>query len=86
MLGFNNAELEYHICTGTNPDENIARTPFLLLSLGQTDNYLYELGRTDPLRYGFNAIFILLPAVVIRIWIYSQGPMLYNFFSYLKTM
>jgi hypothetical protein len=86
MIGFNNVEMDHHICTGKEPAVNIIETPFLLMSLEKTDNLYNELVKIDPLAALFAVIFVLLIVVVIRIWFYSKKITFQNILSKIRNI
>jgi hypothetical protein len=76
MIGFHTSEVDYHICTGRSPDENI-KEAFKYLGLNtnnKTDNY-YSFGDLilqDPL--GVTSKILLLIQIIMTLcsWIYSN--------------
>jgi hypothetical protein len=85
MIGFNNAEMEYHICTGTDPTINIIHSPFLMITLNKTENLNDELVKIDPLVKLFRIIFILLLALVVKIWIYDKKTLFVRLLNLFKN-
>ena len=79
-MGFNNDELDFHICTGRDPDVNVART---LIEMRQprpasnstasasewmtTDSY-----GTDPIATYLKITFLVFICLNLQIWIYSN--------------
>jgi hypothetical protein len=85
MIGFNNAEIEYHICTGTDPTMNIIQSPFLMTALNKTESIYVEVVKMDPLVKLFRLIFMLLLVLVVKIWIYDKKTRFTRLLNLLKN-
>ena len=76
FLGFHNEDLEFHICTGKTPLENINKTLNQLSRVkGQANitNKWFQLGASsDPVTMLTTIIFVLLVFLSWQIWCYSH--------------
>lgn len=62
FAGFHVSEMEYHICTGNHPHDNIVKLP-VKFELDRPENSLKIVVRKDPLNYSVNAMFILVSVI-----------------------
>jgi len=84
-MGYNNAETDYHICTGNNPLKNIHQTPFLIVSNSSQDNLFNEVSQCDPLFYYLKFMFIILVFLTGRVWLFSKKDEIVKLWNSLIT-
>ena len=77
LLGFHNDELDYHVCTGSNPLDNVAiMMKQMGLSVQRTNSsseWLKDVYGTDPLEnYAVYVCFILM-ILILQIVLYSNA-------------
>jgi len=75
MLGFQNSEIDFHICTGRSPDQNIKES-FIYLDLNtnnKTEKYnsFGDLVVQDPLGVASKILLLLQTTTTLCSWIYS---------------
>ncbi len=98
FLGFNNDELDFHICTGHDPNVNVARTlikmrqplPEASLSTATDSEWMTaESYGADPIATYLKITFLVLMGLNLQIWIYSNmsqcGSIWLNFRSRFNT-
>ena len=75
-MGFHNSELDYHICTGRRPDENIYRTLKKMKynqNQNQTAEICFEKCKTeDPVEYLTIIVLSLLVFFAFQTWVYGM--------------
>ena len=79
-MGFNNDELDFHICTGRDPDFNVARTliemrqPRLAANATASESewMTTESYGTDPIATYLKITFLVFICLNLQIWIYAN--------------
>ena len=74
MLGYQDAELDFHICTGKTPHDNIITSGILMTWLKETNktNFSFQdVANSDPLWSVTKAMLLVLFWITFHIWIYS---------------
>ena len=88
-LGFQNSDLDFHICTGKTPLDNILST-FLQMSKFTKSNDLPLTYRRmiakDPLNIITQYVFIILILICIQTWVYSIKVYLINIWKWLISI
>ena len=81
FTGFHNSELDYHICTGRRPDENIYRTLKIMKynqNQNQTEEICFEKCKTaDPVHYLTILILSMLVFFTVQTWVYGMKDKLH---------
>ncbi len=75
MLGYQNAELDFHICTGKSPHENIVHNQILMnwmQNLNKTSYTFQDVADNDPLWFVTRIMVLLLIWITFHIWVFSQ--------------
>ncbi len=75
MMEYQNAELDYHICTGNHPHLNIIQSTFLESKLKKIDKpelSLEDLAGQDPLLFLTKLISCILLVITLKIFVYSK--------------
>lgn len=81
VMGFNNAEIDYHICTGNSPQVHIRQTPFLMMSLSNHDKLFDQVADVDPLNWYFKTLFFILLFLTGRVWLFSKRNVLLKLYN-----
>jgi hypothetical protein len=81
QLGFQDSELDYHICTGKQPTKNIMET-FLKMNKFVKSNELpptyYTVIAKDPLNIFTQIVFLMLVLIAIHTWANNKKDLLIN--------
>jgi len=81
VIGFNNAELDFHLCTGKDPFVNIRQTPFLLMSISNQGNPFDKVSQDDPLFFHLKLILLVLIFLTGRVWLFSKRDVIVEFYN-----
>ena len=76
-MGYNNAELDYHICTGKSPHDNIVQNDIWtnwLQQFNKTNFTFQDVADCDPLFAVTKVVALMLILISLHIWIYSFKP------------
>ena len=74
MLGYHNAELDFHICTGKTPHDNIISSGILMTWLKETNktNFSFQdVADNDPLWPVTRTMLLVLIWITFHIWVYG---------------
>jgi hypothetical protein len=75
FLGFQNSEIDYHICTGKHPKDNIMETFYEVKRFTNPNEIpitLNEIANRDPLFIFTLLLFLILFLVGFQTWLYSH--------------
>ncbi len=75
QLGFQDSDLDYHICTGKQPKENIMETFLQMGKYVKSEEYpptYYTMITTDPLNVLTQIVFVMLVLIAIHTWCQFQ--------------
>jgi len=74
-LGYQNSEIDYHICTGNHPKDNINETFYEMKRFTNQNEKpltLDEIMKNDPLHVFTLLLFLILVLVGVQTWAYSK--------------
>jgi hypothetical protein len=86
MLGYQNAEIDFHICTGNSPHDNIIHSRILMnwmQHLNKTSYSFQDVADRDPLLIVTQIIVLVLIWITFHIWIFSQKYTCSNVWNFL---
>jgi hypothetical protein len=75
QLGYQNSEIDYHICTDMNPNDNILKTFHEMNGFSksnETQMTYEEIIKNDPLHTFTLVLFLILVSVGVQTWVYSK--------------
>ncbi len=75
LLGYQNSEIDYHICTGKHPKDNINETFYEMKRFTNQNKIplsLDEIMKNDPLHVLTMVLFFILVIVGVQTWAYSK--------------
>ena len=89
QLGFQDSDLDYHICTGKQPKENILET-FLQMrkyvKLNALPPTYYTMITKDPLDVLSQIVFLMLVVIAINTWAYNKKDFLINIWKKIRAI
>ncbi len=86
MLGYQNAELDLHICTGKLPHENIINNKILMTwmqHLNKTTYSFQDVADNDPLWMVTRLMFLTLIWITFHIWVYNHKDTFMHWWNFL---
>ena len=89
QLRFHISDLDYHICTGKPPKDNIMDVFLQTKKLTKTDGLppsFYSIISTDPLNHLTRFLFIMLAIIGIQTWAYSKKKFLKTIWKRIRRM
>ena len=89
QLGFHHADMDYHICTGKQPIDNIMNEFLKTKKYAKTDDLppsFYIIIATDPLNILTQILFIMLVLIGIQTWAYSKKKFLKTIWKRIRRM
>jgi len=89
QLGFHNSEVDYHLCTGNQPKDNIMVDFLRIKKFTKLDELTptYDaIIRKDPIRAFVYTSFVILFVLGVQTWIYSKKELLIRIWKRLRKI